>query len=386
MVDNRKQENKLIIKEMEIVYGILIGIVVSVGIFFILKSRLKKEADTQNEASVQALEMRMKSMMPEMMENLINIANDKLGSEKKEIKTDLDNKRQQIEKLVTDIQKELENNQKELREAEKDRVGSFNTLKQKLDQQNEVTEKLRVTADNLKNLLSNNQLRGQFGEKVAEDLLKMAGFVIGVNYNLQSGSEGSRPDISIYLPDKTIINIDAKFPYSNLQKYTEADDPALKTKYLADFQKDVKDKIKQVTTRDYINIENNTVDFVILFIPNEMIFSFIYEKLNDVWNDAMTKKVILAGPFSFTAILRMVQQAYENFRYQGNIREIVGHVKEFVNEFDKYNECVDSVGKKIGSLSDEYQKLSTTRTNKLLKIVNQVKLDDNETEQKKLLE
>lgn len=73
------------------------------------------------------------------------------------------------------------------------------------------------------------------------------------------------------------------------------------------FEKDVKEKIKQVTTRDYINPTDKTVDFVILFIPNEMIFSYIYEKMSEVSEEAMASRVILAGPFSFTAILRMVK-------------------------------------------------------------------------------
>ena len=51
-------------------------------------------------------------------------------------------------------------------------------------------------------------------------------------------------------------------------------------KYLADFKTDIKNKIKEITTRNYISPEENTVDFVIMFIPNEMIFSFIYEKEN----------------------------------------------------------------------------------------------------------
>lgn len=372
---------------MELIIGIAIGVIIMGVVFYVLKGRMTKQNQSQNEMAVQALEAKFQALMPQMINDLIHVANDKLSSEKKEIKTDLDNKRQQIEKLVTDIQKELRENQRELALAEKERTGSFHALRQKLEEQQDLTEKLRVTTENLKNVLSDNQMRGQFGEKVAEDLLKMSGFVIGVDYDLQSGSGGTRPDISIYLPDRTKINIDAKFPYANLQRYTETDDAGQKAKYLKDFEKDVKEKIKQVSTRDYINIEDNTVDFVILFIPNEMIFSFIYEKLNDVWNDAMNQKVILAGPFSFTAILRMVKQAYENFRYQSNIREIVGHIKEFVAEFDKYNEAFDTLGKRIRSVDDEYQKLSTTRTNKLVKVVNQVRLDELEdTEQQKLLE
>lgn len=373
---------------MELVIGVLIGVAVMAVVFLFLKDRMNRHSQEQSEIALQAMEAKFQAIVPQMMNDIINVANDKLGSEKKEIKTDLDNKRQQIEKLVSDLQKELRENQKELAAAEKDRTGSFHALRQKLEEQQEVTEKLRVTAENLKNVLSDNQMRGQFGEKVAEDLLKMAGFVIGVDYEIQgSSSGGSRPDISIYLPDRTKINIDAKFPYSNLQRYSETDDPSQKAKYLKDFEKDVKEKVKQVTTREYINIDDKTVDFVILFIPNEMIFSFIYEKLNDVWNDAMNQKVILAGPFSFTAILRMVKQAYENFRYQSNIREIVGHIKEFANEFDKYSDSVDTLGKRIKSVEDQYQKVSTTRTNKLEKIVNQVKLDElGDKEQPKLID
>jgi DNA recombination protein RmuC len=183
-----------------------------------------------------------------------------------------------------------------------------------------ITKDLSLTTDGLRKVLTNNQLRGQFGEQVAEDLLKMAGFVRGVDfdYNKAQTNTSTRPDFSIYLPDKTKINIDVKFPYAKLQQATETEDKATKQQLMKDFARDVKEKISQITSRDYINPEDKTVDFVILFVPNEMIFSYIYDKMNDIWADAMQRKVVLAGPFSFTAILRMVRQAYSNFKVQEN--------------------------------------------------------------------
>ena len=68
---------------------------------------------------------------------------------------------------------------------------------------------------------------------------------------------------------------------------TETNDVAVKADLKKMFERDVREKIKQVTTRDYINPEDNTVDFVILFIPNEMVFSFIYESMSEVWVEAM---------------------------------------------------------------------------------------------------
>jgi len=156
---------------------------------------------------------------------------------------------------------------------------------------------------------------------------------------------------------------------------TETNDMSAKTELKKLFEKDVREKIRQVTTRDYINPEDNTVDFVILFIPNEMVFSFIYESMSEVWVEAMKQKVVLAGPFTFTAILRMVSQAYENFKYQKNVQKIIGHIRTFMSEFDKYNQEFTKIGERIESLSKQYHLVESTRTNQLVKSVDRIKLE-----------
>ncbi len=352
-----------------------------VGLLVFFNIRSAKQIKDLNSVLAESLDLKMKEIMPDVLKNaneqLILMADQKLGSEKKEIKGDIENKRMEIERLVKVIQEDLKESKKTLTESEKERVGSFMELKNKLEEYSKVTTQLSTTTENLKSMLSNNQLRGQFGEQIADELLKMSGFVRGVDYEVnkeQSGSE-TRPDFCVYLPDKTKINVDAKFPYANLQRYTETESKEEKVSYMKKFEKDVKEKIKQVSTRDYINPDDNTVDFVILFIPNEMVFSYIYDKLNDVWKDAMEKKVILAGPFSFTAILRMVRQAYQNFSYQKNIRQVIGHVQTFEKEFQKFQEEFTKVGDRIKSLDKQYHTVSNTRVNQLNKRVDMIKLD-----------
>ena len=374
-----------------ILAGAVFLIVVGLLIFFNIKS--SKQIKDLNNALSDSLDAKMKEIMPDVLKNaneqLIIMADEKLGSEKKQIKTDLEGKRMEIERLVKAIQEDLKESKKTLNESEKDRVGSFMELKNKLEEYSKVTTQLSTTTENLKNMLSNNQLRGAFGEQIADELLKMSGFVRGVDYevNKEQSSTETRPDFCIYLPDKTKINVDSKFPYANLQKVTEAETEEEKANFMKKFEKDVRQKIKEVSTRDYINPDDNTVDFVILFIPNEMVFSYIYDKLNDVWKEAMEKKVVLAGPFSFTAILRMVRQAYQNFSYQKNIRQVIGHVQSFEKEFEKFQEEFLKVGDRIKSLDSQYQKVSTTRANQLGKRIDMIKLDsvdDNEEEKKKL--
>lgn len=348
----------------QLIIGILGGLIAGYAVFAFLQSKKRPET------GLDELEQKLSEMFPKVLHNaneqLISMANQKLGAEKQDIKTDMDNKRREFEKLVESVQKEL-----------RDSDRTTQSLLQQVKDHERITKDLSVTTEGLRKVLTNNQLRGQFGEQVAEDLLKMAGFVKGMDYEYNKASESttSRPDFAIFLPDRTRINIDVKFPYANLQKATETDDRAQKDGFLKAFAQDVRKKISQVTTRDYINPDDKTVDFVLLFVPNEMIFSYIYDKMSDIWTEAMQKKVVLAGPFSFTAILRMIRQAHDNFRVQENIQQIVAHIHQFEKQFDLYTEEFEKLGTQLSTVQNTYQKVESTRSRQLGRIVEKIKLE-----------
>lgn len=363
---------------MLVIIALVGGLFLGVGITFFLKKGSQKEKQDIEEA----IGNRLNELLPEVLskanEDLVRMANEKLGSETKQGRIDLDNKREEITRIVKNLEEYMKG-------AEKERIDTYSALKTSVEESRKITEQLSVSTSDLKKMLDNNQVRGQFGERVAEDLLKMAGFVKGVDYEFNKKQEdsGTRPDFAVFMPDGTRINVDSKFPYSNLQKMVETDDKAMKKKYMVEFEKDVKEKIKQVTTRDYINPMDKTVDFVILFIPNEMIFSYIYEKMPDIVESAMQGRVVLAGPFSFTAILRMVRQSYENFRVQSNIYNIISHVKAFEKEFGVFSEAFLKIGDKLDALEKQYDTVSSTRFKQLEKRVEKVKqegLTNSETE------
>ncbi|MHC1716318.1 MAG: DNA recombination protein RmuC [Candidatus Dojkabacteria bacterium] len=353
----------------EVIVALVGGILLGIGVFYFLK---RGQSNNSSEEITSNIESKLRELLPVVFsqanEDLVRMANEKLSSETKQNRIDFENKREEITRMVKNLEEYLKG-------AEKERIDSFATLKSSVEESRKITEQLSVSTESLKKVLSNNQLRGQFGEQVADDLLKMAGFVRGEDYEFnkeQAGSE-TRPDFAIFLPDRTRINIDSKFPYANLQRMSETEDKEMKEKYMKLFEKDVKEKIKQVTTRDYINPEDKTVDFVILFIPNEMIFSYIYDKMPELSQEAMASKVVLAGPFSFTAILRMIKQSYENFRVQKNIYNIIGHVKSFEKEFDNFSDSFYKIGDKIDSLQKQYDTVNTTRFNQLVRRIDRVK-------------
>lgn len=362
---------------------IIISVFVATLIGSIIANILIRRKNAKENIDDGALEDRIARLSSDALQNntdqFLKLANEVLGAQKtdikNEIKTDLDGKKTAISNLIEEIRRDIRKNEDRMSKSDDERVKSFSSLKTELENYKEITGELKISTEKLKEMLSNNQMRGAFGEQVAENLLKMAGFVIGQDYQINKAqdTESTRPDFTLYLPDQTKINIDAKFPYASLVKYTEAKEKSEQELYMKKFRNDVKEKIKQVCTREYINPQEKTVDFVILFIPNEMIFSFIYDKMNDIWEDAMHKKVILAGPFSFTAILRMVKQAYTNFRYQENLQNIIGLIQRFDIEYQKYSEEVSRLGERITSVSRQYETVSTTRDRKLTTIVDKIK-------------
>lgn len=83
---------------------------------------------------------------------------------------------------------------------------------------------LSETTAKLNLALSSSQARGQWGEKMADDLLTAAGFLEGVQYKRQAQmSDGTaRPDFTFVLPQNRVLNMDVKFPFDAYRRSLEA--------------------------------------------------------------------------------------------------------------------------------------------------------------------
>ncbi|MBI5050627.1 MAG: DNA recombination protein RmuC, partial [Nitrospirae bacterium] len=123
--------------------------------------------------------------------------------------------------------------------------------------------------------------------------------------------------------------------------------------------------IKQVTTRDYINPAENTVDYVIMFIPNEQVYSFINESDTTIMDEALRQKVILCSPFTLYAVLAVIRQAIENFNLERTASEILKLLGDFSKQWGLYKEKFEAMGKRLDDAKKEYDMLANTRSNML---------------------
>lgn len=288
-----------------------------------------------------------------------------LVGEKEAIKIDLENKQKMIENLVKQLQEDLQERQKEMRLIDKDRNQKFDRLTTQIEEHRKLTKELETSTSQLAKVLSNNQTRGAWGERIIEDLLKSQGLVEGIHYSRQTmlGKTNLKPDITLLLPNNRFVPVDVKFPYAEIQKMTIAENKKAKDEHLLQFKRDLKIKINKVA--EYINPEENTLDYAIMFVPNEMVFSFINQKLPELVDEALEKRVIIVSPFTFIIVARTVMESYRNFMLEDRLREVMGYIDGFTKEWVRFKSQFEKYGRSIETLQKSYLDLTGTRFKQL---------------------
>ena len=297
----------------------------------------------------------------------LKLAHETLSRQTQAGEKDLESKKEMIDQSLTAMKTDLEKVEQLVTTLEKDRENKFGELTSQIRNATVQTSQLQETTDHLRRALSSTKVRGQWGERMAEDVLRMAGFVEGINYHKQKTLESvrSRPDYTFLLPQDLIVNMDVKFPLDNYLKYREADNEMERERYKTQFLRDVRMRIKEVMTRDYINPEDNTVDYVLIFIPNEQVYAFVNEHDQSLLDEALKNKVILCSPTTLYAILAVIRQAIDNFHLERTAKEIINILSMFNKQWQTFITSFERMGKKLDEAQKEYVHLTTTRRNQL---------------------
>lgn len=325
-----------------------------IALYFAMKSMLFSKRDSQIEEIVD----RVFGMSAQ---KVAQQSRDILQSDKEAIHIDLTNKQRVMEKLVEQLKLEMDVHQKEIRKAETDRVKEFSAIVESLKQHQELTSELKHSTDVLAQVLSNNQKRGEWGERIIEDLMISNGLVEGVHFEKQKklGSTTLRPDITILLPNNRVVPVDVKFPYSEMQKMSLAETKSQQKIHLKQFEQDLKNKVNKVA--EYIDAEQDTMDYAIMFVPNEAVFSFINQNMPGIVDMAISKRVLLVSPFTFLIVARTVMESYRNFMIGDKLKEVVKYIDDFVVEWDKFKGGFEKYGRTLETLQKDYEDLTGTR-------------------------
>jgi len=228
----------------------------------------------------------------------------------------------------------------------------------------ESTAALAGTTQSLREALASPKARGQWGERMAEDVLRLAGFVEHVNYEKQTAVEGSRalPDFTFPLPKGHVLYMDVKFPLSAYLRYLDAGTDAERAGYRADFVRDVRLRVRELAGREYARQgSRRSVDYVLMFLPNETVSTFIHECDPGLVDDALGQRVVLCSPLTLFALLGVIRQAFDNFMVEQTSEEILAVLGAFEQQWHKFAGALEVVGKRLESTQKAYEDLAGTR-------------------------
>lgn len=283
-------------------------------------------------------------------EKIATSGGEQLGARAQVIDTTLQNLSNQMSTRLDELSKELQS-LRQTNNTQYDNVGK-------------AVEALTRRTDNLNEILSSSQKRGQWGERVVEDMLRAVGFIEGVNYAKQDvNTVGGRPDYKFLMPPSRVLFMDVKFPLDRYAEHFNADNDALRQQAKSEFVKAVKGHIDALAKRDYVlNAKEEALDYVLMFLPNESISGFVHEADPALIDYALTKKVVMCSPLALYSFLSVIRQATDSFHTEQTAASIMQQIAKFNKEWQNYVKAVDDVKDQFGKLTDKIDSIGTDGT------------------------
>jgi DNA recombination protein RmuC len=300
----------------------------------------------------------------ENREDFLNLAGEKFKDISKQADENLTKKKELIDQNLGDMKKTL----KSLHDQSV-------TLSGNLETSSKETQKLQESTSKLREILSSSQKRGQWGERMVEDILEFIGFLENKNYVKQTQVEsGEKPDYTFFLPKEKKLNMDVKFPLASYERFIQAELEEERELQKKEFLKDVKKHVNAIAGRAYVNPAEGTLDYVLMFIPNESIYGFINQEDSKLIDFALDKKVLLCSPLTLYAMLSLIHQATRNFAMEEKATEVMNLLNAFRQQWEKYVEVMDKMGRSLDTAKKDYDTMVGTRKNQLEKPLR--KIDD----------
>jgi len=322
----------------------------------------------------------LKATQPEFL----RLANETLSKFQETAKGDLAQRQESIKTLVEPLKQQLDVYQKRLQQSETSQSQALGEVKKHLEHLAQQSQSLSSETLQLRKVLSSNQARGRWGEETLRRVVEAAGMSAHCDFTEQAQSGDSKPDMIVRLPGERVIIVDAKVPDLEFLQAVDEADPMKRSEALIAHARKLKDTVKQLADREYPRQFENSLDYVVLFIPAESLFSAALEGDHDLIVWAAQKRILLATPTSLIALLRSVSVSWQQHAQTQNAKdineaaqELFTRVTKFTEHFEKirgglekannaYNDAVGSYERMVRPSGERLQKLAATEGGKQL--------------------
>jgi DNA recombination protein RmuC len=291
--------------------------------------------DTFKALSADAL----KQSAPEFL----RLAEQSFGKFQETAKGDLTQRQEAIKGLVEPLKQQLETYQKNLQSSSAAQSSTLGEVKKQLELLSQQSTTLAQETQQFRLVLHSNQARGKWGEETLRRVVEAAGMSAHCDFMEQTATGENRPDLVVKLPGDRFIIVDAKVPDFDFLNALESAEPVKRAEALAAHAAKLKATIKALADRDYPRQFPNALDYVVLFVPAESLFSAALEGDHDLIVWAAEKRILLATPASLIALLRSVSVSWQQHAQTENAQKIAEAAQEFYARVVKFTEHFEKI-------------------------------------------
>ncbi len=282
----------------------------------------------------------LKQSAPEFL----RLAEQSFGRFQEAAKGDLDKRQESIKVLVEPLKQQLDSYQKRLQQSETAQSSALGEVKKHLETLAQSNQLLASETEKFRSVLRSSPARGKWGEETLRRVVEAAGMSAHCDFTEQTMAGENRPDLIVKLPGERVIIVDAKVPDFDFLNALETADMAKRTDLLAAHAAKLKGMIKALADRNYPREFANALDYVVLFVPAESLFSAALEGDHDLIVWAAERRILLATPASLIALLRSVSVSWQQHAQTENAQKIAEAAQVFFDRVVTFTEHFEKIG------------------------------------------
>jgi DNA recombination protein RmuC len=344
-----------------------------------LHERNLREAKQAQEKAIADLREAFKALSADALKQtapeFLRLAEQSFGKLQEAAKGDLEKRQESIKTLVEPLKMQLETYQKRLQQSETAQSTTLGEVRKQLETLALQSQSLASETQQFRMVLKSNQARGRWGEETLRRVVEAAGMSAHCDFSEQTQSGDSKPDLIVRLPGDRIIIVDAKVPDLDFLNAIDAADAMKRAEALAAHAAKLKATIKALGERDYPSQFPNALDYVVLFMPAESLFSAALEGDHDLIIWAAGKRIMLATPASLIALLRSVSISWQQHAQSENAQkiaeaaqELYQRVAKFTEHFERIRDGLDKANNAYNDAVGSYERMVRPSGEKLLKL------------------
>jgi len=212
----------------------------------------------------------------------------------------------------------------------------------------------------LKDILSNKQTRGAFGQGRMEAIVRDG--LPAQAYDFQFGLKGGvRPDCVIHLPgDDRPLVIDAKFPLEAFTLFKDARAEDARKFAAQRVRADVAKHVKDIADR-YL-VPGETQDVALMFVPSESLYADLVEHFDDVVQKANRARVVIVSPSLLTIAIQIAQTLTHDARMRDQAHLIQDEMGKLSKDVLLLIDRAQKLEQRFGQMQDAVAEVVTSAT------------------------